>query len=90
MAVTLLSDLEHSYSPQEERPLRGYLGVMGAYGSVVAGLGFALRRRTLPDRLGIQDIGQVALATHKLSRLITKAPITSPRRAPPSASAANR
>ena len=42
----------------------------------------AQRRQPLPERIGVQDIGQVALATHKLSRLVTKDPVTSPLRAP--------
>jgi hypothetical protein len=80
--MTTLSELERAYSPEVERPLRGYVTIMATYASVVAGIGIALRRRPLPERIGVQDIGQVALATHKLSRLVTKDPVTSPLRAP--------
>jgi hypothetical protein len=82
VAVSVLSEIEHSYSPQEERPLRGYVAVMATYASAVTGIALILRGRSLPERLGVQDIGQVALATHKLSRLVTKDPVTSPLRAP--------
>lgn len=57
---------------------------MAAYGCVVAALGLVVRRsdRELPERFEVGDLALVAVATHKLSRLVAKDPITSPLRAP--------
>jgi uncharacterized protein DUF1360 len=72
------------YSDGEERPLGGYLAAMGAYAVVTGALAIVTRltRRELPDGLAVKDILLSAAATHKLSRLITKDPVTSPLRAP--------
>lgn len=72
------------YSRGEERPLGGYLAAMGAYAVVVGTLTAVTRltRRKVPDGLGVTDVLLSAVATHKLSRLITKDPVTSPLRAP--------
>jgi hypothetical protein len=71
------------YAPgEEERPLRGYLAVMAVYG---AGLGASAllmgRRRSLPE-LKLRDLVLLGVATHKLSRVLSKDSITSPLRAP--------
>lgn len=85
-AATGTADAEddQGYSPHEHRPLRGYLTLMGVY---VAGTlaTAALARRTgrrLPERLSATDIATLAVATHKLSRIISKDSVTSPLRAP--------
>jgi len=72
------------YSGGEERPLGGYLAAMGAYATVTATLAAVARLtgREVPDGLAVRDILLSAVATHKLSRLITKDPVTSPLRAP--------
>lgn len=72
------------YSGGKERPLGGYLAAMGAYATVTATLAAAARltRREVPDGLAMKDVLLSAVATHKLSRLITKDPVTSPLRAP--------
>jgi hypothetical protein len=72
------------YSGGEERPLGGYLAAMGAYTAVTGTLAVVTRltRRELPDGLTAKDLLLSAAATHKLSRLITKDPVTSPLRAP--------
>ena len=73
-----------AYAPEGGRPLRGYLTVMGIYGGVVGSLA-ALARRTghrVPDRVTVTDVALFSLATHKLSRLLTKDDVTSPLRAP--------
>ena len=79
-----VDDTSRAYSPDEPRPLGGYVRVMATYGAVVAGLGalVGLRRRPLPERPSASDIALVALATAKASRLITRDPVTSPVRAP--------
>jgi hypothetical protein len=72
------------YSAGEERPLGGYLAAMGAYAAVTGTLAAAVRltHRELPDGLAVKDVLLSAVATHKLSRLIAKDPVTSPLRAP--------
>jgi len=65
----------------EDRPLAGYVALMGAYAVSAAALALGARRK--PERrLGAFDLAVVALATHKLSRLITKDSISSALRAP--------
>ena len=72
------------YSGDEERPLGGYLAAMGLYAVVVGTLAAATRltKREMPSGLAVGDILLSAVATHKLSRLISKDPVTSPLRAP--------
>lgn len=72
------------YAQGAERPLGGYAGAMSVYGGVVAALAVvaALTGREPPERLGPWDTAMAAVATHKVSRLIAKDPITSPLRAP--------
>lgn len=71
------------YRGAADRPLGGYLGLLGAY-SAATGLGaLAVRRRgPLPDRPSLTDLGLVALATFRSSRVLTKDSVTSPLRAP--------
>jgi hypothetical protein len=73
-----------AYAPGGGRPLRGYLAVMGVYGGIVGALaGLArLTGRRPPDRVTPADVAVLGLATHKLSRLLTKDAVTSPLRAP--------
>jgi Protein of unknown function (DUF1360) len=72
------------YSGDEERPFGGYLVAMGAYAAVTGTLAIVTRltRREVPDGLPTRYLLLSAVATHKLSRLITKDPVTSPLRAP--------
>lgn len=72
------------YSGGADLPLRGYLITMTTYGTLVAAL-TALARASgqeVPDGLSATDVLMSAAATHKLSRLLTKDPVTSPLRAP--------
>jgi Protein of unknown function (DUF1360) len=68
----------------EERPLSGYLALGGTYAAAVAGVAAVtqLRGVRLPERIDPQDIVLIGVATHKLSRILGKAGITSPLRAP--------
>jgi hypothetical protein len=72
------------YAHGEDRPLGGYLAAMGTYGAIVAGLAALARMqgRRLPDRVSPWEVGLMASATHRLSRMITKDTVTSPLRAP--------
>jgi hypothetical protein len=72
------------YSNGESRPLGGYLTVLGGYSIGTLGT-TALARllgRQAPRQFSPWDMAQLAVATHKLSRLIAKDPVTSPLRAP--------
>lgn len=82
------------YRHGAERPLAGYLGVLGVYAGGTGAAALLAARRTARSELGRagrRDLrhefdpwvaAQLALATHKLSRMITKDPVTSPLRAP--------
>jgi hypothetical protein len=87
-ARSRLTDLARSqkarYSGGEERPLGGYVGTMAVYTAVVgtvAGI-TRLTNHELPEEVSAKDIVLSAVAAHKLSRLVTKDPVTSPLRAP--------
>jgi hypothetical protein len=57
---------------------------MAAYTTVIGGLAVAVRitDREIPSDLPVKDLALFALATQKLSRLLSKDPVTSPLRAP--------
>ncbi|RZS91743.1 uncharacterized protein DUF1360 [Motilibacter rhizosphaerae] len=79
-----LREVEQAYSPDEDRPLGSFLALMGTYAAAVVAGGAVVRAsgRELPERISAADLALVSVATHKLSRLITKDPVTSPLRAP--------
>jgi len=72
------------YADGADRPLRGYVTVMATYTGVAAAVtaGMRLTGRQVPDGLSLADMGLCAAATFKLSRLLTKDPVTSPLRVP--------
>jgi hypothetical protein len=69
------------YGGEDEMPLGGYAVLLGAY-VLLFGSGLALARRKLPRRYSAGDFGLLALATHKISRILVKDWVTSPLRAP--------
>jgi hypothetical protein len=73
-----------AYAPGQRRPLGGYVKSMVAYAGASAGLAVAVRagKRPLPERFSLGDVLLLSIATHKLSRLLTKESVTSPLRAP--------
>jgi hypothetical protein len=75
---------EQEYAHGEDFPLRGYAGAMSVYGGLVAAIAATARLsgRALPERISPWDAAVTTLATHKLSRLLAKDPVTSPLRAP--------
>jgi hypothetical protein len=80
-----LARSEHrEYAGDADRPLRGYLGTMGAYATVIGAIaaGARMTGRPVPGELPVKDLVVSALATHKLSRMLAKDPVTSPLRAP--------
>ena len=73
-----------AYRAGEDRPLGSYLATMGTYGASVAALfgAGALAGKRLPTRVPPWDVLLLGVATHKLSRTITKDTVTAPLRAP--------
>jgi hypothetical protein len=88
MALRMLRDgaagIAADYSPEEERPLGTYAtltGVfLGAFASALAATRVA--GKELPERFATADVVLLGLATHKLSRVISKDKVTSFARAP--------
>jgi hypothetical protein len=72
------------YAGEQDRPLLGYVMTMATYSGVLGAITAAVRLsgREIPDGFSPADITLSALATHKLSRLLAKDPVTSPLRAP--------
>lgn len=72
------------YRADNPRPLSGYLAALGVYGSLVtlATVIATVTDRRLPARWSVQDLVTVTLGTQKLSRIVSKASVTSPLRAP--------
>jgi hypothetical protein len=74
---------DDSYSPDEHRPLAGYLAIGAVHvGLVGGGLAVAIRQGKLPDKVRPSDLALGAVAIYKLSRLLARSPVTSPLRAP--------
>jgi hypothetical protein len=74
-----------SYAPPSEKPpLFSYATLMGIFSALFGGalLAAARRGRELPTRVGLADLLTIGVASHKLSRLISKDKVTSPLRAP--------
>jgi len=80
----LVRSQQRRYEGDKDLPLRGYAITLTVYSSVVGSLaGIAwLTGREVPDSLPVKDVAMSALATEKLSRLLTKDPVTSPLRVP--------
>ncbi|WP_328343602.1 DUF1360 domain-containing protein [Micromonospora sp. NBC_00421] len=76
--------LRQAYAPHEHRPLGGYLAAMGTYAGVTASIAALVKAtgRPVPERPSPGDVVLLAVATHKLSRLLSKDAVTSPLRAP--------
>jgi hypothetical protein len=67
-----------------DRPLSGYLAAMGVYASAVTGLTVLGRRLGLrpPENVSPWDVALLGMATHRLTRTISKDAVVSPIRAP--------
>lgn len=67
----------------EDRPLTGYLVLGGGYAVTAAtALVASARKGTAGGTVSPGDVVRLTIATHRLSRLITKESITAPLRAP--------
>ncbi|PYX96380.1 MAG: hypothetical protein DMG64_14735 [Acidobacteria bacterium] len=68
---------------KEPWPLGGYAALIAAYvGGTSALLISAAKANKLPQEINVKDILLLGIATHKLTRIITKDWVTSPLRAP--------
>jgi hypothetical protein len=77
------ADVQQQYAHGTPRPLRGYVVLMGAYSVLSGGLVAWARKSAAADRqLRWADVARIAVATARLSRLLTKDSVTSPLRAP--------
>jgi hypothetical protein len=77
-------EVKREYTGGEDRPLGSYLALVVAYNGLVGAFLAARARsgRGFPERIGIGDLLLAGIATHKLSRVITKDRVTAPLRAP--------
>lgn len=75
------------YSPPgdtDEHPLGGYALLMGVFGAAFGGSLLAARRagHEIPERIRASDVLLTGIATHKVSRLLSKDKVTASVRAP--------
>ena len=64
---------QEEHANGEERPLGGYLVLLSTYFTTVVTLGLVVRRRrSLPTRPAAADLALVAVATHKVARMLAK------------------
>ncbi|MFI5820844.1 DUF1360 domain-containing protein [Streptomyces rishiriensis] len=75
---------KRDYSAGQERPLEGYLAAMVGFGVYTSAWATAVRLlgRPVPERPAPWDVALTAVAAFRLSRLLSKASVTSPLRAP--------
>ncbi len=80
---TAQADAE-DYRNGQQRPLGGYVAAMTVFALLVAIAASvaAVTGRRLPRRIGAYDLLLITAGTHKLSRTLSKAAVTSPLRAP--------
>jgi hypothetical protein len=73
-----------AYADGGDRPLGGYLAAMTAFGAYTAAWAGLVRRRgvPVPERPDLRDVALTSVAVFRLSRLLSKAAVTSPLRAP--------
>lgn len=74
----------HDGQAREEMPTRDYAALVAVFNALLA-TGLLIRkcsREPLPERIEPKDLALFALATQKLSRVITKDKVTSALRAP--------
>ncbi|MDQ6764564.1 MAG: DUF1360 domain-containing protein [Verrucomicrobiota bacterium] len=65
-----------------EKPLGGYAALMGLFTVVLSSAVTSFSAEEDPPRLTLGDLLLLGIATHKLSRIVTKDLVTSPFRAP--------
>ena len=79
-----LIEIFDGYKGGKEMPLAGYAALVGVFSLSFAGLLFAAHesKRDLTENLSVGDLILMGIATHKLSRIISRDRVTSPLRAP--------
>ena len=82
-----LAEEREEYANGAARPLGSYAALVAVYSGTAGGLALVVRHRTkrglrIPDGVPWQDLTLAAVATHRLSRLITKDSVTAVVRAP--------
>jgi hypothetical protein len=84
VALDPLEQALAEHSPDQERPIGAYLTLIGLFASMIAAFGVWFRRsgHELPERMGAADLALVTVATHKVSRELTKSRVGSGLRAP--------
>jgi hypothetical protein len=78
-------DIIAGYAPPSERPpLLSYTIFAGIFNALFASALLLAKRqgRELPERVGAADLLTIGVASHKLSRLVSKDKVTAPLRAP--------
>ena len=72
------------YEGGESMPLGSFSILMSLYGAALGGflVGFGRTGGKLPEKMRIGDLLLLGVATHKVSRLVTKDWVTAPLRAP--------
>lgn len=78
--VLMKTKLSPAHYADPEIPLGGYLTLMATYSATFAGLTFLTRKTE--TRLPVGDLALLAIASYKLSRIVTMSFIGSPLRAP--------
>src|SRR2546429_3604220 len=80
----VFAELVAGYKGGEEMPLAGYATLVGLYNAAFAAMLLAAKNsgRDLPEKVSVADLILMGVATHKLTRLITRDWVTAPLRAP--------
>jgi hypothetical protein len=73
-----------AYGGGQEMPLDGYVWLLGAFAAAAASVvaAAAVSGRNLPERVSAGEIALIGVATHKLTRIVTRDWVTAPLRAP--------
>lgn len=75
--------LEYAGDEADELPIGGYAAMLAVFlGSFVGLVTVARATNALPKRLPIRDIALLGVATHKLTRIVTRERVTIPLRVP--------
>src|SRR5437667_8524916 len=77
-------ELVAGYKGGEKMPLAGYATLVGVYNAAFAAMLLAAKNsgHDFPKKVSVADLLLMGVATHKLTRLITKDWVTAPLRAP--------
>ena len=75
--------LKYAGDEADELPIGGYVTMMGVFlGSFVGLVTVARATSALPKRVPFRDVALIGIATHKLTRIVTRERVTIPLRVP--------